>query len=169
MEIGLTHGKIAIIDDSDYQLIRGFRWYAISPGDKKRQNETWYAAAMIEKKTTYMHRLIMGSPEGKQIDHIDLDGLNNKRENLRIVTSSENARNTRSKKKRAETSSQYKGVSWHRLTKPNGWVGGRWRAEIELPDRKRKIKYADSEIEAAKEYNKLALEYFGEHARLNDI
>lgn len=165
VEIKLSQDKVAIIDEEDLFLVHRYKWSALSI--KTALYEKWYATTSIDGKTTYMHRLIMGEPEGKQIDHIDQDGLNNRRDNLRIVNNSENARNTRAKRKRATKHSKYKGVSWHALKKPSGWIGGRWRAEIELPGRKRKIRYANSEIEAAKAYNELALQYFGDHARLN--
>jgi hypothetical protein len=111
-----------------------------------------------------MHRVIMGEPQHADIDHINGDGLDNRRENLRIATRSQNMRNAHTEPKRAKTS-QYKGVSWWSYSKIKS--GGYWRAEIELPGRKRIVKCFHDELEAARCYDKLALEHFGEHARIN--
>lgn len=164
MEIGLSQGKVAIIDPEDVHLVAGHTWHALKP------RHTWYARNV---DGVYMHRLLMNAKEGETVDHEDGDGLNNRRStNLRIANHSEQQRNTPAKRKRAARSSQYKGVSWHvtrKTTKKGPQEYGRWRTEIELSGRKRIIRYAATEDDAARLYNELATAHFGAFAKLNII
>ncbi len=82
MNIELTQGKTAIIDDDDYDLVKNYKWCAVTH-DKGR---IFYACAWVNGKRIKMHKLIMDCPQKMVIDHIDHDGLNNKRENLRQLT-----------------------------------------------------------------------------------
>lgn len=170
MDIQLTQDKIAQIDDADAGLIAGYCWHAVWVNKRR---SVWYASTMRNGKTLYMHRLLMGEPVGKQVDHKDGDGLNNQRGNLRLATPSQNVRNGRKRTKRGKIHSQYKGVSWHTTKKTladgTAKIYGRWRAEIELPGRVRKIKYAKTEEEAARIHDALAKEHFGEFALLNFV
>lgn len=106
-EIKLTNGKVALIDDEDLMLVSGYNWFAHSDGYR------YYASANItingKRKTLKMHRLIMGNPYGKEIDHINHNGLYNRKENLRIVTHRENMINMDRKNKHG-----YVGVKKHR-------------------------------------------------------
>jgi hypothetical protein len=166
MNITLTRGKLVVIDEADAVLVMQHNWYAMPT----RRKNVWYATTRVNGSTAYMHRLIMGEPRGVQIDHVDGDGLNNRRSNLRLANCSEQGRNSRAKRKRAAKSSKYKGVSWHTIkkqTKKGIKVSGCWRAEIELPGRKRLIRYAKTEEQAAELYNALARDHFGEFARPN--
>lgn len=163
MEIQLTRGKVAIVDDQDVWLIFIGKWHAVRHG---KLTERWYASTTLKGKAVYMHRLILDAPKGLDIDHINGDGLDNRRENLRIATRSQNMRNAHTKPKRTKTS-QYKGVSWWK--QPKIQAGGYWKAEIELPGRKRIVKYFHTEVEAARHYDQLAREHFGEHARINGV
>ncbi len=168
MEIQLSQGKVAIIDDADVALVIPYRWYAIK--NRKSQYDLWYAMAKINGHTAYMHRLIMGAPAGKQVDHKDQDGLNNRRSNLRLATPTEQARNSRARRKRAVKHSRFKGIHWH-TTKKHTRNGvktyGRWRAVIQLPGAKLIIRYAKTEEEAVRIYNSLVKEHFGEFAKPN--
>lgn len=109
MIIKLTCGKQAIIDKKDFSKIVWYRWCF----------DGQYAAARINGKKIRMHRFLLGEPEGL-VDHIDRDKLNNTRENLRVVSYSENTINTDI---RADNTSGYKGVSFDKF-------GARWRAFI---------------------------------------
>lgn len=82
------------IDDNDYELIKNFKWniLEVTPNNK-------YATTYIERKLVLMHRLLMGFPKGKEIDHIDGNGLNNSRSNLRICSHKDNLRNRKINKK----------------------------------------------------------------------
>jgi len=149
------------VDERDLSLLSRFKWYLMKG--------PWasYATTKIKGKTIYMHRFLLKAPKRKQVDHINGNGLDNRRSNLRLATVSEQAANSKSKKKRAPVCSSYKGVSWH-----NTKTGGCWRAELEQKTkgkRKRYIKYASTQEQAALLYNALALEHFGVFAKVNEI
>jgi len=108
----------------------------------------------------------MKPPKGMEVDHKDGDGLNCTRGNMRVCTSSQNKANKI--KQSNGITSQYKGVNWFRYDPLRYAKVGRWRMEICF-EGKRISKYFDTEIEAAKAYNKYALELFGEFALLNDV
>ena len=116
----------------------------------------------INGKTYLNHRLIYLYHYGfipKQIDHIDNNKLNNKIENLREITNSQNHMNQKSHKNSA---SKYKGVSWYKRI-------NKWRVQIQINNKNKHLGYFDDEINAAKVYNKKAIELFGKYACLNEI
>lgn len=78
----------AEVDDDDFQRASSVRWALFIPNGSK----TMYARCGINGATVYLHRFILGAEKGQEIDHIDGDGLNNRRENLRFVTHKENIR-----------------------------------------------------------------------------
>jgi hypothetical protein len=149
-EIQLPTGETVVIDSDDLAAVAGYSWWA-SPN-----RQTTYAQTQVAGKTVYMHRLLMGEPDC-HVDHRDGNGLNNTRENMRVATHSQNSQNRR---KRAGTSSRYKGVSWCRSC-------SKWEAYISVDGRQRRLGYFDSEIDAALSYDAAASERFGEFARLN--
>jgi hypothetical protein len=158
-KIPLPHGQFAIVDAEDYETLAGYKWYAI------RSKRTFYAERCRKAKKRVrkqrcirMHREILDVPEGLCIDHINHNGLDNRRANLRIVTQEQNNWNNR--KRRGNCSSQYKGVSW-----PNR--NGKWLAKIIYRGKSIYIGYFDDEVSAAKAYDAKALELFGEYAALN--
>jgi hypothetical protein len=116
--VTLTQGYEAIIDAADVPLVEGWNWCVLG----KKQH--LYAMRNIINKQTgkhgvvLMHRVIMGDPDGLYIDHIDCDGINNQRSNLRLATHAENLRNQRIGK---NNTSGFKGVTKAR---------SKWRAEI---------------------------------------
>lgn len=155
--IPLTQGKEALVDDQDYEFLNQWKWYA----DKRKH--TWYASRNRRKsegspRTILMHEALL--PDSKGVDHKDGDGLNNQRSNLRPASTAQNNRNTT---KRANTSSRFKGVYWHKST-------GKWQARIGTGVSGQHIYLGEfeSELDAAKAYNKAAAEKFGEFARLNE-
>ena len=90
--IELTKGKVAIVDDEDYKFLSQYKWGAF------KNRNIYYAARMDyrgkKRKNILMHRVIMGEPTDMQIDHINGNGLDNRRINLRVVTQSQNLRNS---------------------------------------------------------------------------
>lgn len=146
-EIRLTQSKIAFVDDADLPLLEGRSWCA------QRTRHHWYAVS----KGVTMHRLLMGAP-GLQVDHIDGDGLNNRRSNLRIGTNSQNQANRR----RAFGASRFKGVHHEKRGKP-------WKAAIKISGEKIHLGSFDDEAEAARAYDRAALEHFGEFACTNEM
>jgi len=90
-EIKLTQGQVALVDDDDYEYLNQRKWYLM----KNKRNK--YAITIMNNKTTLMHRLIIKENTIEDIDHIDKNGLNNQKTNLRIVPHSENLNNSRPK------------------------------------------------------------------------
>ncbi len=152
-EIQLTQGKVALVDDEDYEYLNQFRWHA------HKSKRTWSVRRNISighsKGTVLcMHIVLMSPPKGFEIDHKDHNGLNNQKHNLRICTHQQNQWNAR---KQLGTS-KYKGVYWHKRDQ-------KWMCRIGF-------KYLGlfiSETKAALAYNKAAKEAFGEFACLNLI
>ncbi len=159
MKIELTQGKYALIDDEDFDYFNNWKWYA------SKSKRTFYAKRNVytnKKGTTIkMHREILGlTKEDKiQVDHKDGNGLNNQKSNLRIVTQNENQHNSR---KRKDNTSGYKGVSWDKRNK-------KWVTQIYFQDKQNFLGYFNDKIEAAKAYDKKAIELFGEFAKTNFI
>jgi hypothetical protein len=113
--VPLTQGVEAIIDASDIEKVSQYLWHAF------KHRQTFYARTKVlgscgKKKTTYMHRMITQAADGVEIDHIDRNGLNNTRSNLRPATPAQNRVNS---KLRATSISGVKGVSW--LPKRKKW------------------------------------------------
>ena len=126
-----------------------------------------YRATMVNGKLYRTHRLIFLYHHGylpKFLDHIDGNPANNNITNLRAATFSQNQRNRKKGKfyKGKPTSSIYKGVTWDKGAK-------KWMVQIMINDKNKYCGYFDSEIEAAKTYDKAAIEAFGEFAKINEV
>ena len=148
--IKLSQGKEAIVDDEDFEYLRQFKWHV---------TDTGYACRKDGRKNKYMHRELMGSPKGLQIDHINGNRLDNRRSNLRVVTVGDNRKNTGI---RSDNTSGYKGVSWDKKN-------SKWKVAIYVNSKYVHLgRFTDIE-DAALAYNTAALEYHGEFARLNFI
>ena len=150
MEIPLTKNKVTIIDDEDYDLVKDYKWHA-AKGHKQ-----WYAyrSGRINGERA-MHRLILGDIcKGKEVDHINHNGLDNRRSNLRPCTHAENHYNQRKTRK---TASGYKGVYWHKKA-------GKWAAQIMIDGRQRHLGLFVNEGNAVKARNQAAKKYHGAFA-----
>ena len=157
-EIQLTQGKVALVDDADYEWLNQWKWYA------KKERGTFYAVRGINKggdrRSIRMHRLILGLTDPKDFgDHKDMDGLNNQRNNLRKCSHAQNQRNRNGHRNSA---SKFKGVTFR--TKDNMWY-----AQIKYNKKLTHLGGFKTEIEAAQKYNEAATKYHGEFARLNII
>jgi hypothetical protein len=149
-QIPLTQGKVALVDDSDFQRLNQWKWQA------HFYRGIWYAVRSQGLKRILMHREIMGVVNPKvEIDHRDRDGLNNQRYNLRECTHAQNMHNTPF---RGKNSCGYKGVSKYRK---------RWRARITVNYKGMQIGTFDSPEEAARAYDEAAIKHYGEFAYLN--
>lgn len=157
-EVQLTKGKIALVDDKDYLDVLKYRWCYTS-------GYAWNA------KLGLMHRYLMGLPYIKghrgpikgqpQVDHINGNKLDNQKKNLRIVNSSENQLNH----SKTKGKSKYRGVIWAGSQKD---LKKNWIVRIKLPNQSRKyLGSFESEIEAAKAYDKYAKEHCPEFTKLN--
>lgn len=147
--IPLTKGKHTIVSIEDIPMLIKYSWY-FADG---------YAVRGDNGKTIRMHRTIVGAPEEMLTDHIDSDTLNNQRNNLRICTVNENAKN---RVKNKSSKNKYKGVCYRK-------DNGKWRAIIQSNGKQYSLGDYNSELEAAIAYNKKAIELHGEFAKINDI
>ena len=154
--------KVALVDDRDFDSLNRFKWYAW-----KLPPDRWYAARNCpriggKQQHVSMHRFLLGARKGEAVDHVNGDGLDNRRVNLRLASQAQNLANARKKRtwNGHPTSSRFKGVMWHR-------AAGKWKAEIRVGGRSRYLGLFADEVEAAEAYNRAALQIFGEYARLN--
>ncbi len=149
--ISLTQNKFTIVDNEDFERLNQYSWSA----DKKEC--TCYAKHNAGKRHILMHREILKAKKGQDIDHINHNGLDNRKCNLRFCTPSQNHRNQKPSK---GGTSCYKGVSRHKKN-------SKWQVHIWLNGKNNYLGCYDNEIKAAKVYDKKALELFGEFACVN--
>jgi hypothetical protein len=138
-EILLSKGKVAIVDNECYSELSKYKWYAANKG------KLWYAARRPRDssgnwKTIYMHTEIMSTPSGFEIDHINGDGLDNRKENLRVVTHRENQQNMHMLK-----TSKHPGVNWDIKNR-------KWRATIYIGDKNKHLGLFTLEEDASVAY-----------------
>lgn len=151
------HGvKEVMVDDEDYESMSRFKWYL------KKSTNIFYAYCNIYSKgvgkIVMMHREIMNPEKGKVIDHINGNGLDNRKANMRECLSAENSRN---RKKSIGTLSIYKGLYYDKNTSK------KWRVLIKANGKKIRLGRFRTEIEAALAYDEAAKIHHGKFARLN--
>jgi hypothetical protein len=158
-EIILTNGGVALVDDEDYEKVSKYTWHLRKDGYAGSTQYCGGGRNGAKYKTIRMHRLILDAKDGEIIDHINGNRLDNRKCNLIIVTRTENTYN---KKLDKRNTSGYRGVTWRKdLSK--------WKATIQKDGKLIHLGYFDDKHEAARAYNKKAMELYGEYARLNDI
>lgn len=159
-EIPLTQGKVALVDVEDYERINKYKWhynsgYAVrqirvepSDGYKNRQ------------KKLFMHRVILNikvSYKYEEIDHINGNSIDNRKENLRAVEHKQNCQN---RKIQSNNKSKYKGVHLQKDCK-------RYRADISVNSKQVYLGMYETAVQAAIVYNVAAIKYYGKYAKLN--
>jgi len=149
--IPLTQGKFAIVDAEDYDWLVQYKWHC------RHNRNKFYAYRNKARKTISMHRQLIGDTNALLVDHIDGNGLNNRKSNLRICTA---AQNTYNKHPRSNSHSRYKGLTWHKRNK-------RWEVQIIKSSKRTFIGSFDNELNAAMAYDRKAEQLFGEFAYLN--
>ncbi len=147
--IPLLRGDYAIIDASLFDELSKIPW---------RRADTNHVAAWVDGKYVYLHRLVFGASDDEDIDHKNRNPLDNRRCNLRLTNDQLNRGNQN--KFSGEYSSEFKGVSWHK-------VQNKWISRIRVGGTLNHLGYFTSEIAAMSAYNVAALKAFGEHACLN--
>lgn len=152
ISIPLSQGKLAVIDAEDFEKVRDFKWFA------HRRRSLWYARRQSKGQTIHMHRVILSASSGVQVDHIDGNGLNNRRNNLRLCSRAENLRAFQHK--RRNTTSKFRGVTFCKRDSV-------WEAGIERQGKKLYLGRFRIEEDAAHAYDKKARELFGEFASPN--
>ena len=157
--IPLTQGKFAIVDPEDYERLAKHKWQA------SRFPRSYYATRCVSfgngrQKNIQMHRQIIKIEGGFCCDHINHNGLDNRKVNLRQASRAQNCWNKR--KQRGNHSSGFKGVSWFKRE-------NKWQARIQVNGRKIFLGSYKNEIDAAKAYDRAAIKYYREYAVLNFV
>lgn len=153
-EVPLSRGRVALVDDADYDsVIAVGKWYA-NPSRKTFYARKNFATAPGKWTSVRMHTFLTGWP---LVDHVNGNGLDNQRANLRPASSRQNSQN---RGLRSDNTSGYKGVSWKK--KDRLWV-----ATISVNGKPKHIGCFSSAIDGAIAYDAAAVHYFGAFARLN--
>lgn len=151
MEIQLSNGRgIARVSPQDYDALTGYNWSLLVTG------RCHYATTSVNGKTIYMHRLIMAAQQGQEVDHISSNGLDNRRENLRFCSSSENKYNTRL---RSDNKSGHRGIYWEKQTR-------KWRAVIRARNTIIRLGRFTDLKDAISAHKEATLTYHGEFAKI---
>jgi len=154
--IPLTQGKYAVVDPEDFERLNKYKWYAV------KDSRTFYAYRNKRAGKKFvslgMHRQILNPPDHLMVDHINHNGLDNRKANLRLATCAQNSYNRRQVRK--NKSSKYTGVSWKEWTK-------KWAVIICYKRKNIIVGYFEDEIQAAKAYDDAAKKYHGQFAKLN--
>lgn len=152
-EVVLTGGHVTLISDEDCDLVTAFRW---TPAPIPGQPHLYFRTTRKGVPPIKLHRLIAGAIPGEEVDHANGNTLDNRRENLRICTRTQNRRNSRKSKR---NTSGYKGVHWHKLTR-------KWRARVRIGARVWELGLYANKQDAAQAYWNAAYICHGEFACL---
>jgi hypothetical protein len=158
-KISLSKGLEVLVDNKDFKGLSKFSWHS------QKNKNTYYAVTKPwvkgtgKCKTIYMHRFLTEAEKGMVVDHIDGNGLNNQRDNLRVCTQTQNMMN---RGKQLNNSSGYKGVVKHPLC-------NKWMTRIKVGSKHIYLGLYMTKEEAAQVYNDAAINYYGEYATLNSI
>lgn len=149
--VSLTKGKVAFVDDEDFEWLSQWKWQYVS----KYAMRAFKVNGKVEREL--MHRKIMNTPAGMDTDHKNGNKLDNQRKNLRICTRSENEWN---KGKTSRNTSGYMGVNWDMHSR-------KWKAMIKVHRESIYLGLYQDVVQAAKAYDEAAIKYHGEFAYLN--
>jgi hypothetical protein len=139
------------IDEDDRWILQAYTWTITQCGDKR------YVRLTINKKKTYLHRFLMRATIGQLVDHRDMDGLNNRRFNIRVCTKSQNMMN---RGRQINNTSGYKGVTRYKSST-------RWRAYIKIDNKVVQLGTFETKEQASQAYNDAAILLHRDFARVN--
>lgn len=148
-----------LVDSEDYDLLSQKRWY-LRVGERNRYAGTFERKqrnGVSRTKSLKMHRVILWCPRGYHIDHINRNGLDNRKCNLRVVKQGQNLQNSR---KKVGSTSRYKGVSWHRHNR-------KWESKIRVNKKRWHLGYFDSQAAAARAYDAAARKLYDGYVATN--
>lgn len=145
-EIPLTKGLVALVDDADYGALSAYKWYAL---------RGLYAVRSEGQQKVMMHRALLRPSKDMHVDHINGNGLDNRRENIRLATPAQNSRNRGVQK---NNRSGYKGVFWDKIRE-------RWMAKIWTDGRQKNVGRFSSPEKAHAAYCAAATELHQDFAR----
>jgi hypothetical protein len=155
--IPLTQHQYAIVDPDDYPRLAKYKWHAT------KGRNTYYAQRKVwngkKELTIRLHRQVLNVPETLLVDHINRNGLDNRKANLRPATHWQNACNS-PKFRPTKSRSKYRGVTWHKRK-------NKWCARIRVKGQTKSLGYFDDEVGAAGAYDEAARRHHGEFAALN--
>ena len=155
IEISLSQNLKALIDEEDYPLVSKYIWHAY------KSKNTWGAATHPSRnKSISLHRLIMSCPKGMCVDHINGNGLDNRRENLRICTIAENNRNRVRMQK--NNISGFRGVFWEKSCK-------KWRSQISINNKNVHLGIFKNIEDAYNKYCEASKRYYGEFSPIGGV
>lgn len=156
LAIPLTRGLFALVDEADGPLVAPYKWCVLHGSDRM------YAARRVggrRAKQTIMHRVILDAPAGLHVDHINGDGLDNRRTNLRLATNRQNCHNRNVLN--ANNKSGFRGVYWNKNDRA-------WVAEAhDNSGRKVRLGSHHSALDAARAYDSFVVRERGAFARTN--
>ena len=136
-EIKITQGKVTVVSDEDFEMLSKCKWHAVFTKGH------WYVKSVVDGQQVYLHRFLMKPKSSKiLVDHINGNGLDNRRENLRFATKQENLRNRGIQK---NTTSGFRGVSLHKQT-------GKFTAQYKISGKKYHIGIYKTAKEASEAY-----------------
>ena len=150
MIMTFPNGTELLFDTDDYGRVSAHTWH---------RTGRWYAGAYIDHKYVRFHRFLMNAPSYLQVDHINLDKFDNRRSNLRFATHKENKRNSGLQ---SNNTSGCKGARYYKAR-------GKYVAKIKVDGKHIHLGYYSTLLEASCAYDRAALYYFGEFARLNNL
>jgi hypothetical protein len=156
--IPLTRGMFAQVDDEDFERVSAYKWSAhTSSGTVYARRRPRVIGQRPKKESIYLHRFILRVTSDAKVDHVNHDGLDCQKSNLRTCTQSQNLGNQRI---RSDNTSGAKGVRWHKAAQ-------KWSAEIQIGRSRRWLGLFMTKEQASAAYDTAAVELFGEFAYTN--
>lgn len=154
-KIALSNGMSILVDESDFEKLNKYKWHVHVR--KSSCGNTYYAVSKIGGKSVSAHRMILNPPNGFVVDHVNGNGLDNRRSNLRFATHGQNIANSF---KAIGRTSKFKGVHLNKES-------NKWFAQISVNGKTKNVGIFKHEISAALAYDVEAIKQYGKFAKVN--